>query len=93
MAHTLSKVNISNNAIAIITITSYTDGGEQFTATELGLTGAPSAVSMIAVQGQVSDTLPVYEGAGIVKLISQCSQQEIPTAASMSFTFIAMVIG
>lgn len=90
MSHSLSKVNVGNNALAVVKVINYTQGGEQFTLAELGLTG--SVTDIIFIVDPSSTILPQYIGSGTVKLNS-CLALEVPTTTNLNFVFAAIVQG
>ncbi len=85
MAHTTRKVNLGNAALAEVIFTSYTEGGEQFTLTEFGLTGSMVGLWFLdlsdnGVAGATNSQnagVAQYLGSGLIKLVQD--GQEIPT--------------
>jgi len=102
MAHTVNKVVFGNTALAQVTFTNYTRGGEQFTLAEFGLTGSLVGMWFLRVFDQQLGEAPVpcrYVGGGIVKLVLpdlngvNGAGVEMPTTASMSLTVFVIVQG
>ena len=98
MAHTTRHANFGNTAIAQVTFTSYTQGGEQFTLTEFGLTGALIDIWFISTTDAnnrpPNATLVKYIGAGKVLLMQGTSpDQELPTTAVLDLTIFPIVQG
>ena len=99
MSHTLSKVNLGNNALAAILIQNYVQGGETFTLAELGLTSV-TGVYLIPLNSLQGVPLPmeydlVLGSGGSVKLMSKASgdTQECSTTTGLNYGFLALVVG
>jgi hypothetical protein len=96
MSHSLAKVNIGNNAVAIVTIVNYAVGGEAFTLAELGITALHDVAFILTATAGVT-LIPQYAGGGMVKLVSPSTHAgalgEIPATTALNFTFCALVMG
>lgn len=95
MSHSLQKVNVGDNALAVVKVINYVSGGESFTLTELGITGSVTDVIFLMSQDQTG-IVPQYVGGGIVKLGAPTSTSawgELPTTNNLNFVFVAIVQG
>lgn len=99
MAHTTNKVLLGSNvAFAVVTFTSYTQGGEQFTLAEFGLTGTLSNVYFLSSTGAKAgsnldtSTLVQYIGGGKVMLLDPSAPgNELATTVSLNFQVPVLV--
>lgn len=92
MSHTLRKVNLGNTALVEASIIDYVAGGESFTLTELGLTGA--LVSVLFLAPALSPDLPLTPVLVANKVQLQYRPGiEIPATTALNYTFVAIVHG
>lgn len=97
MAHTLQKLNVGNNAVAVVKITDYVQGGEAFTLAELGLTGALVDVIFLGnAYEQVGQFISPRLVGNKVQLGAPSANAvwaEIASQVGINFVFMAMVQG
>jgi hypothetical protein len=98
MAHNTHKIGGDTTvAVAVITFASYTQGGEQFTLAEFGLSGTLQRLWILPSSGPGSEGQPVveYVGGGLVKLrgLGQPASlgSELPTTASLNLQVLVVV--
>lgn len=98
MSHSLQKVNVGDNALVIVKIINYVNGGESFTLAELGLTG--SVVDVIFLLSQDQQAVPMaitpQLAGGVVKLgqpTGNSAWGEIASQTGINFVFVAIVQG
>jgi hypothetical protein len=103
MAHITKAITAGNPAVAslaVVTFTSYTQGGDTFTLAEFGLTGTLANLFFLQTLG---DSVPgasgngaqylQYVGDGVVKIMRPDTPSiELPTVASMVFSVLVVVI-
>lgn len=99
MSHTTQHVNLGTTlAFAIIQMTGYTNGGEQFTVAEFGLTAPLVDFFVIRTHGDTPDDTPTYidltttKQNGIAKMLSIATLNELPTGPC-TYKFLAIVQG
>ncbi len=97
MSHSLSKVNIGNNAVVICKIINYVAGGESFTLVELGLTALVDVLFILS-QDQQALSMPITPRlvGSVVQLGTPTGNSawgEIPTTSNLNFVFVAVVQG
>lgn len=95
MAHTTAKANLGTKfALACIVMTSYIQGGEQFTLAEFGLTGPLVNVFFLQTfgDGNPSQFLQ-YMGNGLIKLFSVATPDQEQATGPVAFTFLVVVQG
>ena len=94
MAHIIHKIGGDTTAaVALVTITNYTQGGESFTLAEFGLSGTLFRLWIIPSTGLGSESLPraEYMGAGVVKLFNGA---EIATTTGVNLQcLVAVTVG
>jgi hypothetical protein len=95
MAHSTNRVLFGTKfALAIITLTSYTLGGEQFTLAEFGLTGPLVNLFFVQTLGDGNPTQYLqYLGAGLIKLFSIATPDIEQPTGPVTFSFLAVVQG
>lgn len=100
MSHTTTKLVTGTNAcLALVKLTSYTPGGEQFTMAEFGLTGAPTtfivfqtAFDLVPGGNTNAANFLQYAGAGLVKLMDIHNLTiESGSQASLALYFLVFV--
>jgi len=96
MSHTIRKVNLGNSALVEVTIVDYVQGGESFTLSELGLTGALVSAFFLTSPGSL--ITPVLSGAKVILNNSALAfifniGQEIASQVGLNYTFFAIVHG
>jgi hypothetical protein len=97
MSHSTSIVSLGTSAIAQVTINDYTQGGEQFTLTEFGVTSLVNVhlMNISPLIPRSNGLLPTLNPAtGVVTLMSQVATGvECPTTTGLNYTFFCIVQG
>lgn len=97
MAHNTSKANLGTKfALACISFTSYTQGGEQFTLAEFGLTGPLVNLFFLQTLGDTPSNGAQYlqnMGAGLVKMFSVATPDIEQATGPVALTVLAVVQG
>lgn len=94
MSHSLQKVNVGNNALVVVKILNYVQGGESFTLVELGLTGSLVDVIFLMSQDQTTIT-PMLVGSKVLlgAPTSNTAWGEIASQVGINYIFVAIVQG
>lgn len=91
MSHTLSKVNVGNNALVVVKIVDYVQGGEAFTLAELGLNGG--LVNVLFISNTNPTITPKVVGGKVLLWNQGDLMPDMISTVGLNYVFAAIVQG